>query len=136
MNNSWKNWAIALLLLLNGILIITLVLRRPPHPPRLAVDLTLSKQKAKAVETLETAFLLRRKKQKDRIRILEHRLIKSALSGDSLQVESVCKAVLSAKQQDLKRMRTYFERLGVLLNQSEEREVLHIIGTFDRKPRP
>ncbi len=136
MNNSWKNWSIVLLLLLNCILIFTLVLRRPPHPPRLAEDLNLSKEKAKAVETLETAFLLRRKKQKDRIRILEYRLIKSALSGDSLQVESVCKAVLSAKQQDLKRMTTYFERLGVLLNKSEEREVLHIIGTFDRKPRP
>lgn len=136
MNNSWKNWAIALLLLLNCILVFTLVLRRPPHPPRLAEDLPLSKEKAKAVETLEQAFLLRRKKQKDRIRILEHRLIKSALSGDSLQVESVCKAVLSSKQQDLKRMTTYFERLGVLLNKSEEREVLHIIGTFDRKPRP
>ncbi len=136
MNNSWKNWAIALLLLLNGILIFMLVLWRPPYPPRLAENLTLSKQKAKAVGTLETAFLLQRKKQKDRIRILEHRLIKSTLSGDSLQVESVCKAVLSAKQQDLKRMRIYFERLGVLLNKSEEREVLQIIGTFDRKPLP
>jgi hypothetical protein len=136
MNNSWKNWAIALLLLLNGILIFTLVLRRAPHPPRLAKELTLSKEKTKAVEVLEEPFLNQRKKQKDRIRTLEHRLIKSALSGDSLQVESVCKAVLSAKQQDLKRMTTYFERLGVLLNKSEEREVLHIIGTFDRKPRP
>lgn len=136
MNNSRKNWAIALLLLLNGILIFTLVLRRPPNPPRLGEDLTLSREKAKAVETLETAFLLQRKKQKERIRTLEHRLIKSALSGDSLQTQSVCKAVLSAKQQDLKRMITYFERLGILLNKSEEREVLHIIGTFDRKPRP
>lgn len=136
MNNSRKNWAIALLLLLNGILIFTLVIRRPLNPPRLGEDLTLSREKAKAVETLETAFLLQRKKQKERIRTLERRLIKSALSGDSLQSQSVCKAVLSAKQQDLKRMITYFERLGILLNKSEEREVLHIIGTFDRKPRP
>lgn len=136
MNNSWKNWAIALLLLLNGILIFTLVLRRPPHPPRLANELNLSRQKARTLERLEMEFFVQRKIQKERIRVLEQRLIKSAMSGDSLQAEWACKSLLLVKQRDLKRMTTYFEHLGVLLNKSEERDVLQIIGTFDQKPRP
>ena len=136
MNNSWKNWAIAVLLLLNGFLIFTLVFRRHAHPPRLATELSLSKEKVKAVEILEEPFLLQRKNQKVTFRNIEHRLISAALIGDTLQIAANRDALLKAKQQEVLQMITYFERLGFLLNKSEKREVLHIIGTFDRKPRP
>ncbi len=136
MNNSWKNWAIAVLLLLNGFLIFTLVFRRPAHPPRLAKELSLSKEKVKAVEILEEPFLLQRKNQKVTFRNIEHRLISAALIGDTLQIAANRDALLKAKQQEVLQMITYFERLGFLLNKSEKREVLHIIGTFDPKPRP
>ena len=135
MNNSWKNWAIALLLLLNCILIFTLVFRRPSHPPRLAKELSLSKEKAKAVEILEDPFLLQRKKQKETFRNIEHRLISAALIGDTLQVAANSNALLKAKQQEVLQMITYFKQLGDLLNKTEKKEVLHISGNFDRKPR-
>jgi hypothetical protein len=136
MNNSWKNWALILLVGLNVVLIFLLVAHKPPHPPRLAQELTLSKEKAKALETLETPFLMERKNELNELRNLEHQLIQSAMKGDTLKVNELFESIILKKNKDLVRMHRYFAELGVLLNNNEQDEVLKLIGNFDRKPRP
>jgi len=136
MNNSWKNWALILLVGLNVVLIFLLVTHKPPHPPRLAQELTLSKKKAKALEELETPFLMERKKDMNELRNLEHQFIQSAMNGDTLKVNVLFESIILKKNKDLMRRHRYFSELGVLLNVKEQEEVLKLIGNFDRKPRP
>jgi hypothetical protein len=108
MNNSWKNWALILLVGLNVVLIFLLVAHKPPHPPRLAQELTLSKEKAKALETLETPFLMERKNELNELRNLEHQLIQSAMKGDTLKVNELFESIILKKNKDLLRMHRYF----------------------------
>jgi hypothetical protein len=136
MNNSWKNWALILLVGLNAVLIFLLVTHKPPHPPRLVQELTLSKKKAKALEGLETPFLMERKNDMNELRNLEHQFIQSAMNGDTLKVNVLFESIILKKNKDLMRRYRYFSELGVLLNVEEQEEVLKLIGNFDRKPRP
>jgi p-aminobenzoyl-glutamate transporter AbgT len=136
MNNSWKNWALIVLVGLNIVLIFLLVTHKPSHPPRLAQEMALNKKKAKALEALETPFLIERKNELNELRNLEHQFIQSAMKGDTLKINELFESITLKKNKDLMRMYRYFSELGVILNTQEQEEVLKLIGNFDRKPRP
>ena len=98
--------------------------------------MALNKEKAKALEALETPFLIERKNELNELRNLEHQFIQSAMKGDTLKINELFESIILKKNKDLMRMYSYFSELGVLLNTKEQEDVLKLIGNFDRKPRP